>query len=137
VTGDSEGAQQRFQQSWASLCDLYFKIGDSRKERSIPGCTTKAEGLFGKEDLALHSMQEKVNNAGNKGFGKGRPRYSLPPLWYRELFFSFLSQIPGKIHKGISLGQGWLWQPVDPQGLWQPRTSQRWQRKVQRYPHSW
>jgi len=86
VAGAAEEAQQRFQQSWAAVCDLYFKLEEQRKERSLPGCVQRGDTLFTKEDLAAARLADQVNQAqapqhgkfGGKSKGKGK--YVPPPL---------------------------------------------------------
>ena len=74
-------AEELFLRLFALLGDLETKIRDHRKQVSMPHAVVKENPLFGKDDVAVAALQQKVNKQGghnnnNNNFGgRGRGGY--------------------------------------------------------------
>ena len=110
--GDADPNQ--YQMAWATLADLYHRMGDTRKEYSIPGSTTQnKDQLFGKEDLQQAQLTQKINQGSKKGWRSSPSGYETPghsgTLHSFRSFRSFgrtfaFGKGKGKSHGGFSFG---------------------------------
>ena len=104
-------ARVQFQQAWQLLGEVYLKLGNHRKELSIPGSVGPAgPTLFGKEEIQQAALRSRVNLAGKQPmkFYPGPKRFRPPPKFgYGFRGFGFQQQaFPVRYVQPVGRGKG-------------------------------